>query len=136
MRSKGGTIYMDEVPKLPSGLVATDDSLINKVIYWLRVQCNCLSVIRADILEVGRHSQHGSNFDVISICFADKLLVDKPMDCESRTSYLRDLSGVGIKVVSHAPAANPSLLLDGLASIQKCALAPVAKFSHIPSAID
>ncbi|KAJ1192942.1 hypothetical protein NDU88_002248 [Pleurodeles waltl] len=36
--SKGGTICMVEVPKLPPGSLETHDSLFNKVIYWLQVK--------------------------------------------------------------------------------------------------
>ncbi|KAJ1089954.1 hypothetical protein NDU88_003094 [Pleurodeles waltl] len=52
---QGDTLFMVEVPKLSQGVMETPDSLLNKVIYWLRAQRECLSVIHADIEEVDRH---------------------------------------------------------------------------------
>ncbi|KAJ1119840.1 hypothetical protein NDU88_008026 [Pleurodeles waltl] len=50
--NQGSTLFLVEVPKLSQGVVETPDSLLNKVITWLRAQRKCLSVIRADIVEV------------------------------------------------------------------------------------
>ncbi|KAJ1117846.1 hypothetical protein NDU88_006042 [Pleurodeles waltl] len=104
--NQGGTLFMVEVPKLSLGVVETLDSLLNNVIYWLRVQRKYLSVIRADIGEVDRHCQPGSKCDFISICFVDRLLMNNLNDSELCTCYLREPSGVGIRLKSSPPSAN------------------------------
>ncbi|KAJ1189772.1 hypothetical protein NDU88_006514 [Pleurodeles waltl] len=49
LRGKDSTIYMVDVPKLPFGSFENHESLINKVIHWLRFWRDCVSDIRADI---------------------------------------------------------------------------------------
>ncbi|KAJ1215638.1 hypothetical protein NDU88_003246 [Pleurodeles waltl] len=65
--SKDCTIYMINVPKLTHGSYEDHESLTNKGIHWFRFRRHCLSVIRSDILEVGRHDLPGLNYDYIII---------------------------------------------------------------------
>ncbi|KAJ1156005.1 hypothetical protein NDU88_008730 [Pleurodeles waltl] len=138
---QGGTLFMLEVPKLPLGVVETPDSLLNKVIYWLRVQRKCLSVIRADIVEVDRHCQPGSKFDFISICFVDGLLMNNLIDFELRTWYLRQSSGVGIRLKSSPPSASLPINSEDANGrkpdiSRKCVLTSTENNLHLSQGID
>ncbi|KAJ1082507.1 hypothetical protein NDU88_002672 [Pleurodeles waltl] len=105
-KSRNNTLFLTNVPKLLSGSVENHDSRINKVTHWLRFRRNCLSVIRTDISKVKRWSPLGSNYDVISVEFLDKTLVDQLIAFDERTFKQRGQKGGGISLVSELDDAS------------------------------
>ncbi|XP_069075657.1 uncharacterized protein [Pleurodeles waltl] len=104
-RREDATIYLTRVPKLPQGNRESSDSLTNKVIYWIRSQRNCLSVIPSDICEAHRHNQLGSDFDYISILFNDSSLVNDLLAFDTRTGTLCRDREPKLRLSSQPPGA-------------------------------
>ncbi|KAJ1087386.1 hypothetical protein NDU88_000562 [Pleurodeles waltl] len=92
LNTKGtrGSSYCDTFP--PSGSQARGGS------YIPRFRRHCLSVIRSDILEVGRHDLPGLNYDYISVSFIKNDTVDQLMELVNRTNELWAKRMVGINL--------------------------------------
>ena len=76
---------MTGIPKLRPIQREGRDSLINKIIHWIRFKRNCCSLIHSDIVNAKRSHIPGNESDFVHLTLLKQTLVDGLLALEART---------------------------------------------------